>query len=93
MDRLRVTAKSRRVTSSESEWRSILDLFSPLTVCRVDDMLEILFPWMFETEIEYLFPDDEDVNGSLMDLDDVDSDDEGDFIDEDGQPLAGPSRT
>lgn len=56
-------------------------------------MLEILFPWMFETEIEYLFPDDEDVNGSLMDLDDVDSGDEGDFIDEDGQPLAGPSRT
>lgn len=61
--------------------------------CRVDDMLEILFPWMFETEVEYLFPDGEDVNGNLMDLDDADEAGEADFIDEDGQPIAGPSRS
>ena len=65
--------------------RSTIGLFRSSTIYRADDMLAILFPHLYE-DLEYLLPDEDDVD--LLNMGDVDGD--GDFIDDSG-PVAGPS--
>lgn len=52
-------------------------------------MLEILFPWMFEDDIRYLFTESSDVD--MQNLQNA-GDDGADFIDEDEEAITGPSR-
>lgn len=71
---------------------AIADANDPVSVCRADDMLAILFPHLFE-DVEYLLPEEMNTDVGSMDVlndGDFDADGARDVTD---QPVAGPSRS